>query len=173
MKICIAFLIAALTSAGAIQLSPSDLDGLYFHEDDANGTVVTRYVGLMGETAPKFVRRSPLAIRTPGATVDKRDTGAHCNKLAGSPNDFFTAEGGLGMFFGDNGQNFKKAISYKFGNAVAFGCDYGKGQQYTGCQLYSDIDAVDSLCGKGGAGWNAHESSKSSYGRTLLSEPFC
>ncbi|KAI9857958.1 MAG: hypothetical protein M1813_007927 [Trichoglossum hirsutum] len=175
MQIYIVAVIAALTFAGAIQLHENDPDGVYIHNTADDGTIETSYVGSVGNfsSSPKFVRRSRLEDPTSTVAVNKRDTGAHCNKLNGSPNDFFAAQAGLGMYFGDDGQHFTGDISFKAQSAVAFACDYGKGQQYTSCQFYADMDAVDGLCGAGGAGWSSHESWKSSYGRTLSSEKYC
>ncbi|KAI9866791.1 MAG: hypothetical protein M1813_000733 [Trichoglossum hirsutum] len=173
MRIYIVVLIAALTSAGAIRVNKTDPDGLYFHEEEADGTILTHYAGLMGNQPPQLVRRSPPENTPSTAEVYKRDTGAHCNNLSGSPRDMLAAQGGLANHFGENGQTFKKGIHYQSGNAVAYGCDYGGGQKYNECQFSSDVDAIDSKCGKGGAGWSSHESWKSSYGRTLASESFC
>ncbi|KAH0559905.1 hypothetical protein GP486_003578 [Trichoglossum hirsutum] len=166
-----AALITALSFAGAVQLDVSDPDGLYLHVVEPNGTVVTHYAGESGNSTLKFMRRG--SVPTSVTANSKRDTGAHCNNIGGSPEDFLAAEGGLSSFFGSNGQSFASHISYKIGNGVAYGCDYGNGQTYTACQLSSDVDAIDSKCGTGGAGWSSHESWKSSYGRTLASEKFC
>jgi|SRR5579862_8871765 len=174
MRFYILALMAALTSVSALRHSPTDADGLYSHTKEADGSITTHYLGLAGDQNPKFVRRSSPEDETSTAGLGKRDTGAHCNSpsLNGSPSDFLGAEGGLAVFFG-TGQSFVGTQTYKSGNAVAFGCDYGNGQEYTACQLTSDVQAIDALCGQGGAGWSSHESWKSTYGRTLLSESFC
>ncbi|KAI9855306.1 MAG: hypothetical protein M1813_009845 [Trichoglossum hirsutum] len=173
MKISIIALLAALTFVGAVQLDENDLDGLYFHEADANGTWVTRYAGTLDSLSPEVVRRSPLEKPAPIMRFNKRDSGAHCNNLYTSPSDFATVVSALGSYFGDGGNYFKGRIAYKIGSAIAFGCDYGAGQFYTKNQYFLDINAVISHCGSNGAGWNSHESWKSSYGRTIAGQGYC
>jgi hypothetical protein len=64
----------------------------------------------------------------------------------------------------DSGYSYRGTVSYVQGQAYAFGCDYGKGQNIYSSLWEADISCVHNQCGQSQSGWNSHHSWKSTYG---------
>jgi len=147
-------------------------NGLTVVTTDENGEEVESYMGRF-EDGPSKEKRSDTLIDS--AKFNKRGSyvGTSCGgKYGFSETDYEVALQGLANYFG-NGQSFATKIWYTYGNAVIYGCDYGKGQSFTSSQLYSDLGAVDTACPNGQTGWYSHEPWKSSYGRAVNGQSFC
>ncbi|KAH0557056.1 hypothetical protein GP486_005158 [Trichoglossum hirsutum] len=164
--------LAARATAGGTYSLPEDApDGIYKHYIDNNGDPTYEKINIPASTSASKPRSVPDNLSQ--SANFRRDVDVSCNNFLVGGNDLFLAEDELARFFG-SGTHFDKQHSSKQGSVIAFACDYGKnGQQYTDQQFRADMGAVDSVCGPQGAGWNSHKDSRSSYGRTQSSEPFC
>ena len=66
-----------------------------------------------------------------------------------------------------------KTTSYKWGSAVAYGCNYGNGQTVTGSWLAAQFASIAQECGSSTAGWIAYPDWKASYGIDNSGVGFC
>ncbi|KAI9868527.1 MAG: hypothetical protein M1813_005971 [Trichoglossum hirsutum] len=164
---------AALASAGIHSVPEDGPDGLHIHHIDETGNSTYQFWG--EASAPVLARSIEARASYPSpelASLKKRD-GVNCNSFQLDSTDATAAANGLAAWFGC-GRSFqgKNQAAYKSGSVVAFGCDYGNGQTYTSDQFLNDIAAVKAKCGSS-AGWDAHDSWKSSYGFTQTSQSYC
>jgi hypothetical protein len=173
MKLILAIIslaLAAKATAGIHSLPEDAPDGFYGHYIDSNGEPAYETVDV-STSAPASSRRS-----TPDTLIEsakfRRDGDIKCNNFLIGGLDLAEAEAQLAKYF-DAGTKFYKVYSAKVGSAVAFACDYGKGQTYTSQQIGADMSAINLVCGPLGAGWKSYSESKSSYGRTQSSQSFC
>lgn len=74
------------------------------------------------------------------------------------------AQQGLIERFKDGGSFKDKDTLYKKGSAVAYGCNYGKGQTITGSWLAAQFAAIATHCGSLSPGWVTFPDWKASYG---------
>ncbi|KAI9868528.1 MAG: hypothetical protein M1813_005972 [Trichoglossum hirsutum] len=167
----ISLALAAKATAGGTYSLPKDApDGIYRHYIDKSGKPAYEKLDTPISTPAPHPRSASDTLI--GSAKFRRDTDVKCNNFLIGENDLLDAEQGLAAFFGA-GNSFSHDHAYKNGSAIAFACDYGRGQTYTYQQFMADMAAVDSVCGPQGAGWNSHRSSKSSYGRTQSSGSYC
>lgn len=72
-----------------------------------------------------------------------------------------------------NGADFSGVTSQVYGNAVAYGCDYGNGQDCHASDVSGFYNNVDGTCGPQIAGWWTQSSWKAAYGRTTTGDGYC
>jgi hypothetical protein len=141
-------------------LPAGSLDGIYVSSVHADGSAFWEYKG-------------PVDTNVTTSSLFTRDSaGVHCNgNYIG--ND---AQGAANAFrdFCGQGKHFDgKSISVQYGNAVAYGCNYGNGQTCYSGDMQNYFDAIFKQCGQGEAGWYNVKSSKASYGVQAGGSGYC
>ena len=101
----------------------------------------------------------------------KRDS-IFCQSVEYSASDDSQAIQGLADTL-DSQPSFSHSISFTYGSATAYGCDYGNGQTISGGQFTDYLDMVQSECGDDEAGYYDVPSSKASFGITASGVGFC
>lgn len=142
-------------------------EGFYLHSIGSNGE-------------PQNVHISDPNTDVPSSTFStkqRRDGGQgaiYCkNQYVLNYSDSIAAQQGLEAQF-QNGEPFSgHSISYKYGNAVAYGCNYGSGQVVTGTWLAAQFAKIAQECGSTGPGWIAYPDWKASYGIDNSINSFC
>ena len=175
MKFLLVTAVALLSSVVAAQVTPKyslpsdSLNGLYVHETDADGNTKNTHIPDFNVTersitlSAKFARRGSSGQ---GAITCK-------NQYILNYDDMIAAEQGLDQFF-QNGNSFSgKTTSYKWSSAVAYGCNYGKGQHITGNWLAAQWALIAQNCGTSSAGYISFPQWKAAYGIDSSGVGFC
>ncbi|KAH9890724.1 hypothetical protein F4778DRAFT_752061 [Xylariomycetidae sp. FL2044] len=174
MKASAAILLGAAAMAPLALAAPADADlvernllgpqdGLYVEKTNPDGSTEWEY---QGRYSPSPAESSSNELTT------RASEGANCNGFYLDANDIQNAINGLIGTCGD-GRKYSSRISYQYGNAVAFGCNYGSGQTCYAKDLRSMFTSVEQKCGTSGAGWYSKPSWKASYGYTSVSNSYC
>ena len=153
-------LLAISTAAFAAKRPDGGPDGIYVEIEHDNGTTTVQYYGKANHTEA-------------GAFGKRAGVGPQCTSGSMSRSDIVEAQGGLASFFGGGNAFYAKSVSNYHGGAVAFGCNYGKGQTMDANTFNGFMGSVDGSCGDTQAGYYNHPDWKASYGRTQSSSSFC
>jgi len=140
------------------KITVPNADGLYTSH---NGTHLAYYGTLKDSNVPVTVNNRDLKARQQTCDVS-------CNGESGPPDDINAANQGMANTLAI-APRFTGSISYRVGNVIAFGCDYGHGQSESSDQWNFDVGCVNAQCLATGGGWNSHHQWKSTYGRQLYS----
>jgi hypothetical protein len=108
------------------------------------------------------------------ALVKRAGEGPQCG---GGYVDSRSWDGAIDGFIGNcrtqNPARFKATITYKYGTAVAYGCNYGNGQECWGDQVNGFFTSLKSTCGNSEKGYYNLPKSKASYGVTDSGSGYC
>ena len=142
-----------------------------YHVDPDTGIEVPEYLGRF-ENATLRDEADNLLVQGPV----ERHTGSYVGPVCGKDKGFLESDyeialAGAMNYFGD-GKCFTKKYNYNYYTAVVFGCDYGRGQCFSGGRLSSDMQVVANTC-PGLTGYYDDEPSKASYGRAINGQSFC
>ncbi|RYP05520.1 hypothetical protein DL765_009820 [Monosporascus sp. GIB2] len=157
------------TGTSTFSYAPGAPDGFYVHAINNAGYPENIFIGDLKDMLP------PVANDTNTHTRRKEKQGdIYCkNQYTINYDDLVAAEQGLERMYQDGGSFSGKSTSYKYGSAVAYGCNYGNGQTITGSWLAAQYAAIGQKCGSNSPGWVAYPDWKSSYGVDQSGVGFC
>jgi hypothetical protein len=141
----------------------------YHGEADTSASTIRR-VDVWGDLLIQFQHADRPAGHSENDGPERRQTScsAYCQGGVLNGDDATAAINGLAKMAGD-GIHFNGVIVYNFGDASAFGCDYGKDQLITGGGYLFDINCMTSFCGVNNIiGWNSHNSWRSKFGVNIV-----
>jgi hypothetical protein len=168
-------------ATSSFTLPPNAVDGVYTHEvSESTGEVTVWYHGPIDEAAAQ--KRSPIKLDFVHPTVNlarqveklkaRAQEGTNCPPS--DDNGWFINVSDAMIQRCGGGYEWKNSISILKGNAIAYGCDYGKGQKCYADTVYKEcFKKLDDACGKRRAGWYSKPKWKVSYGRVEQGNSFC
>ncbi|KAK3369424.1 hypothetical protein B0T24DRAFT_668887 [Lasiosphaeria ovina] len=152
----VADFLASVAAQGMFHIPVGSPDGLYKYLVDAATSEVTLiYLGTAGNATEVIVPYKPLA----GLKTRLGITGRPKMSLE----NWADATGG----------SFSSAISRVVYNAVAYGCDYGHGQNSHSSDIRAFYNDIDGTCDTGVPCWYSKPGWAASYGRTNTGTGFC
>ncbi|KAI0138699.1 hypothetical protein F4776DRAFT_663068 [Hypoxylon sp. NC0597] len=158
----------ASATAGLIQRDTSD-GTFHLPADSPNGA----YELSVGESSEATYKHLGDDSKDLVARKDYQGQ-IHCkNQYTLNYDDMGYAEQGFENNFGNGNSFYGKTVSYKYGSAVAYGCNYGHGQTVTGTWLAAQFAAIAQSCGAQSAGWVSYPDWKASYGIDNAGVGFC
>jgi hypothetical protein len=156
------------TPGSRFSLAPNAPNGFSTHVVNADGSTTTEYIGDVGDL--------PSALNSTINTVQLSNSQGDIscrNQYVLNLDDLIAAEQGLEAMYTNGGSFNGKSTSYKSGSAVAYGCNYGKGQTITGTWLSAQYNNIAQQCGSTGPGWVSYPDWKASYGVDSSATGFC
>jgi hypothetical protein len=161
---------------GTFRLPQNSKDGLYLHVVDSDGVAGLEYLGLFNSTSEQFsftnITSESLDLTEPGALSRRKPQGSYCQGNYIDPTSWDGAiDGLLGICKWSN--HFSKAIAYQSGNAIAYGCNYGNGQECYYDSVNSFFTWLKSDCGNNQQGYYSYPKWKVSYGVVGVGNSYC
>lgn len=147
-------------------------NGFYLHTIGPDGKPQNAHIGDLNAVLPDFNRTSDDSNPRQRRKAQQGDIICK-NQYELNYNDIVPAEQGLEAMFQYGGSFGGKSVSYKYGSAVAYGCNYGKGQTITGTWLAAQFGRIAQECGASGGGWTTYPDWKASYGLDSSAAGFC
>jgi hypothetical protein len=175
MKFLLVTAVALLSTVVAAEATPkyslpSDSpDGLYVHETDADGNPKNTHIPDFNITERSITRSAKFAR---GSSSDQGIVTCK-NQYTLNYDDMITAEQGLDSWFQTGGSFSGKSTSYKWNSAVAYGCNYGKGQTINGNWLAAQWSLIAQSCGTSSPGYISFPQWKAAYGVDSSGVGFC
>jgi hypothetical protein len=157
---------------GTIQHSSDDLDGFYVHVTGSDGQLTSIYMGIFHGDPVLAANETEMIANTrrSGGTQG----GITCNNQYGlNFNDVNQAEQGMEAAFQYGGSFYQSPWTYKVGTAVAYGCNYGNGQEVAGPWLSAQFANIATTCGSAGPGYVSYPDWKAQYGIDSTSVSLC
>ncbi|CAG5158178.1 uncharacterized protein ALTATR162_LOCUS5024 [Alternaria atra] len=143
-------------------------DGLHMGSLNPDGTTHWEYIG-EAEYLP--FNSSELPSGVPTILTKRSDYGTHCDGGWVSDFDWQNAQAGLQQRCG-GGLDYNGVISYQYGSAVAYACNYGNGQRCDWSNVGSALNSLRNACYEQ-RGWFSIPSAKLSYGVTTAGHGYC
>jgi hypothetical protein len=147
---------------GNFHLPVDSKDGLYVHSTDEKGAMTLEYLGTFNDSGydPGLVKRADEGPRCLGGTIDSRSWDG-------------AIDGFIAMCRFQNPARFTSSIMYKSGSAVAYGCNYGKGQECGGDHVNNFFTSLKSTCGNDQRSYYNVPKWKATYGVTNSGTSYC
>ncbi|KAN0086669.1 hypothetical protein V8E54_000357 [Elaphomyces granulatus] len=173
MKFLLVTAVALLSAVVAAEATPKyslpgdSPDGLYVHETDADGNPKNTHIPDFNITERSITPSAKFARDSSQGTITCK------NQYTLNYNDMITAEQGLEQAFQHGGSFSGKSTSYKWSSAVAYGCNYGKGQTFSGNWLAAQFAQIAQSCGTSSPGYISFPQWKAAYGIDSSGVGFC
>lgn len=134
-------------------------NGVYSHTLGLDGAVHSEFHGMLNHS-------------TSAQPLKRGGTGVICQTPSMDSADALQAIQGLANLFNTQ-PNFSHSVSFSFGTATAYGCDYGHGQRMSGVEVTGYLNTVQFDCSNTKAGYFNLPDAKASYGLTTNGVGFC
>jgi hypothetical protein len=154
-------------TTGRFSLPPDSKDGLYIHSLDENGNQSLEYLGVVNATG------LPALDNVDSDALSKRQSTFYsCAGRFVDATSLRNAEDGLAGICGQ-GLEFRQSISYQWGSAIAYGCNYGNGQTCHSGDVRRFYNGLTNACGGSQTGWTTINEWHATYGVTVVGTGFC
>ena len=159
-------------STKTYSLASDSPNGFYLHTIGPNGNPQNAHIGDLNTFLPDLNSTSDAS--NPHQRRQDGQGDVNCkNQYVLNYNDIVSAEQGLEAMYQYGGTFNDQTTSYKYGSAVAYGCNYGGGQTISGSWLAAQFSRISQQCGTSGSGWVTYPDWKASYGIDSSAVGFC
>lgn len=149
-------------------------DGFSLHFVGPDGKPQNANIGDLNTVFPDLDHHTPSSAPNPKERRGGKQGDITCqNKYGLNYGDVLIAERALEGMFQNGGSFSDKSVSFKYGSVVAYGCNYGHGQNITGTWLAAQFGQIAAECGATDGGWVSYPEWKASYGLDSSRAGFC